>query len=60
MKADLAKAAVFMLEEIETYMRSDDFQRDFFESLNDQFTDKGHLSEKQMESLTKIYERVTT
>lgn len=40
-------------------MRADDFQRDFFESLASQFQDRGRLSEKQFESLRRIYERVT-
>lgn len=53
------KLAAHLISEIGDSMRDDDFQRDFFDSLTDQFERGGHLSEKQMESLNKIYERVT-
>ena len=49
----------FWIDEIEMSMDLNDFQRDFFESLSDQFAMKGYLSEKQVECLKKIYERVT-
>ena len=49
----------FQIEEIETLMEADDFQRDFFESLSEQFASKQWLSEKQMACLKKIYDRVT-
>lgn len=53
------KLILFQIEEIETHMSADDFQRDFFESLAQQYGEKQSLSEKQMECLNRIYERVT-
>lgn len=49
----------FWLDEISDVLSDDDFQREFFESLFDQFSVKGSLSDRQFESLRKIYERVT-
>ena len=53
------KNVLYWMEEIELEMDDGDFQRDFFESLKDQFEAKSFLSEKQYQSLQKIYERVT-
>jgi len=53
------KAVAYFISEIEMNMSEDDFQRDFFESLSDQFTKRNSLSPKQIESLKKMYERVT-
>ncbi len=58
-KKERAEAISLMLKEIESEMREEDFQRDFFESLQNQFYDRGSLSEKQFASLEKIYNRVT-
>jgi len=49
----------FWFDEVQCCMREDDFQRDFYESLQAQFYDKGTLSVKQTESLQRMYERVT-
>ncbi len=49
-----------LLSEIEDSMSERDFQRDFFESLSDQFNRKQYLSDKQVESLQKMYDRVTS
>lgn len=59
MTPEQSKLAAHLITEITGDMREDDFQRDFFESLSDQFVERGHLSEKQMEALNRIYERVT-
>lgn len=48
-----------LINEIEMYMRDDDFQRDFFDSVHDQFDNGKPLSQKQIDALHKIYERVT-
>jgi len=53
------KAITYWIDEIQMNMRERDFQRDFFESLCDQFYKKGTLSFAQIASLKKIYERVT-
>lgn len=53
------QAISFKLTEIAANMKEDDFQRDFFESLQEQFERKEWLSEKQLLSLDRIYERVT-
>ncbi len=49
----------FYLDEIEKNMNEGDFQRDFYESLCEQFENKKSLSEKQMESVVRMYDRVT-
>lgn len=59
MTKDEKKLTQFQLDEIEANMRDNDFQRDFFESLKDQWEEKEWLSDKQRASLTTIYERVT-
>lgn len=59
MTPEQSKLAAHLITEITADMREDDFQRDFFESLSDQFVERGRLSEKQMEALNRIYERVT-
>lgn len=48
-----------LLEEVEDSMRSDDFQREFFESLQDQFHRRHDLSDKQIDCLRRMYDRVT-
>jgi hypothetical protein len=48
-----------MMDEIEACMQDNDFQREFFESLADQWSEKAFLSDKQFASLERIYERVT-
>lgn len=53
------EAISFKLTEIAANMKEDDFQRDFFESLQEQFERKEWLSDKQLLSLDRIYERVT-
>lgn len=50
----------FWLEEIEDHIWSEDFQYDFFESLQKQFYQIQWLSDKQIECLGRLYERVTT
>lgn len=50
----------FWLEEIEDHIWSEDFQYDFFESLQKQFHQTQWLSDKQIECLGRLYERVTT
>lgn len=50
----------FMLSEIEEMMESNHYQRDFFESIKDQFVEKEWLSDKQIASLKGLYERVTS
>lgn len=59
MNAEGQKAIAFWISEIEENMSERDFQRDFFESLNDQFAKRRSLSPKQITALKKIYERVT-
>jgi len=49
----------FMIKEIEGHIEETDFQFDFFQSLQSQFKEKNWLSEKQVASMRKIYERVT-
>jgi hypothetical protein len=53
------KALQFMIDEIFENMKEDDFQRDFFESLSTQYTQRESLSAKQVACIEKIYERVT-
>lgn len=53
------KLVEFWISEIEGCIRSNDFQRDFFESVAAQFWDKNTVSDKQFEALRRIYERVT-
>lgn len=48
-----------LINEIEDNMRENDFQRDFFESLSDQYNKQNFLSQKQIDALNRIYERVT-
>ena len=50
----------FYFEEIDASMKENDFQRDFYESIRDQWEKKQWLSEKQIAALNKIYERVTS
>ena len=52
-------ASLFMCEEIESAMKADDFQRNFFDSLHEQVLKGRVLSEKQYECLERIHERVT-
>ncbi len=47
------------IAEVEESMSESDFQREFFESLSDQFHRTFSLSEKQFECLERMYERVT-
>lgn len=49
----------FHITEIDQFMSESDFQRDFFESLRDQFYKNSHLTPKQRESLQRMYERLT-
>jgi hypothetical protein len=53
------KAMAFMITEIREHMSERDFQRDFFESMADQFEASGSLSAKQKDCLFRIHERVT-
>lgn len=53
------KLIVHYIAEIKSYMEENDFQRDFFEALNDFFDKRGNLTEKQFGSLERMYERVT-
>lgn len=56
---DEIKLIGHMIDEIEMHMKENDFQRDFFDSLYNQYVNKAFLSPKQVESLQRIYERVT-
>lgn len=60
MRDDSKELASHFITEIEIHMKADDFQRDFFESLNDQFQKRGHLTVPQLAALQRIYERVTS
>lgn len=57
---DEAELMAFWVTEINCHMSASDFQRDFFDSLEGQFVSSGSLTEKQRDSLQKIYERVTS
>lgn len=59
MTKDEKKLVQFQIDEISDHMSDRDFQRDFFESLKDQWEEREWLSGPQQESLGKIYERVT-
>lgn len=50
----------FWLDEIEENMGAEDFQRYLFESIQSQYIERGRLSEKQIEVIKRIYERVTS
>lgn len=50
----------FYIETLREEMAAEDFQRDFFESLCDQFEEKDFLSDKQVACLSRMYERVTS
>lgn len=57
-----ADEIAFMLAEIENipgWNKLTRWEREFIESVSDQFGRRGSLSEKQVETLRKIYERVT-
>lgn len=54
-----AETISFYFSEIHSCMRENDFQRDFFESLEEGFENFGSLTESQFEALKRIYERVT-
>lgn len=60
MTPDDKKLCAHFIVEINSFMKSDDFQLRFFASLEDQFESKGFLSEPQLECLRKIYDRVTS
>lgn len=48
------------LEELETpYKRLTDWEQQFVESVSDQLTNRGHLSERQLEILERIYAEKT-
>lgn len=47
-----------LLSSVEESMREDDFQRDFFESLTTQFHHKFDLSDRQIECLQKMRDRL--
>lgn len=49
----------FYLKEIEANIDDDDFQMPFFRSLEDWFFAAGELTQPQINSLIRIYERVT-
>ncbi len=57
--SDRQKLISYWLSEVADVMREDDFQRDFFESLQDQFERRHDLSDKQIECLQRMYERIT-
>lgn len=59
MKEDQRTLVRFLIGEIEENMRANDVQRDFFESLCDFFDKRNFLTEKQIESLKRLHERVT-
>lgn len=48
-----------LINEINDEMSERDFQRDFFESVHDQFLKKGFVTDNQLAALNRIYERVT-
>lgn len=56
---EVRKLIAFQISEIREMMREGDFQRDFFESLCDQFERNNYLSDKQRECLERMYERIT-
>lgn len=56
---DDADSISFYFSEIHSCMREKDFQREFFESLEEGFENYGTLTESQFEALKRIYERVT-
>lgn len=58
-KQDEHELIGFWINEIDMYMRENDYQRDFFESLRDWFESKAFLTPEQKKALEKIYERVT-
>lgn len=47
------------IDEINKKMLETDFQRNFFQSLEEQFLTRKRLSDKQFACLEQIYERVT-
>ena len=53
------EAIEFQLAEVDSFMKEDDFQLSFYESLKEQFETKKWLSDKQRASLDRIHERVT-
>jgi len=53
------KAIAFTIREIEENMSSRDYQREFFESVSNQFERTHSISDKQLMALQKIYNRVT-
>lgn len=58
MKAERQKKISTLLAEIEDSMRESDFQREFFESLQDQFHRRFDLTDKQIECLERMQERI--
>ena len=57
---DDAETIEFYFSEIHSCMKERDFQREFFESLEEGFEKFGTLTESQFEALKRIYERVTS
>lgn len=56
---DDAETISFYFSEIHSCMKERDFQREFFESLEEGFEKFGTLTESQFEALKRIYNRVT-
>lgn len=56
---DQKKLVEYQLLAIEENMSERDFQRNFFEDLKQQFTTWRRLTQRQMEALNRMYERVT-
>lgn len=56
--AERQKKISTLLSEIEESMREEDFQREFMESLQDQFHRRFDLTDKQIDCLERMHERV--
>lgn len=48
-----------LIKEVSGVISDDDFQSEFFDSLADQYVVRGWLSEKQIDALKRIYERLS-
>lgn len=47
------------IDEIGSYMKPKDFQRPLYESIESQFAERGDLTDKQINVLKNIYERLS-
>lgn len=58
MKAERQKKISSLLAQVEVLIRQGDFQLEFFEALRDQFRRRFDLTDKQLECLERMRDRV--